>query len=147
MKSLVTFRIFYNFNLILLMHSPKQYFLFFPNSQILKKRKAIFTFSMSVLRISLLWDDCCVQAAKGIIVLKSWSISGIGKWWSWAKSSSHLFFFGLTSKNGFILFNDRKKKNQKMSNISGNKNYTEFGVFYFQDEGVDELLGISSKYI
>lgn len=35
-----------------------------------------------------------------------------------------------------------------MSNISGNKNYTEFGVFYFQDEGVDELLGISStKYI
>lgn len=41
-----------------------------------------------------------------------------------------------------------EKKNQKMSNISGNKHYTEFGVFYFQDEGVDELLGIpSTKYI
>ena len=40
------------------------------------------------------------------------------------------------------------EKNEKMSNISWHKNCTEFGVFYFQDEGVDELLGIpSTKYI
>lgn len=57
MKSLRTLRIFNNFTLILLLHSPNQYFLF-SSSQILEKRKAMFSFPTSTL--PFLWAGCCV---------------------------------------------------------------------------------------